>query len=199
MMDSSTVWHSQDPTLSVPSQDDFQQFLNMGMNGLGDGLQFDFQDFNSQNHGAQLMQQDEGEAMDSAMDNRRVPNGQDTRMQEHMPALTTSASQAAIHGPPLGHLQSSSESLSELDAQIQYLQQQRHQQQQRQIQEQQRNFYAQNRSIPPTPTSIEIHGANSQFYTHSDPQQQAIYDRYRLQAKEQDVSMWRRILQNPLT
>jgi hypothetical protein len=84
---------------------------------------------------------------------------------------------------------SSNESLSELDAQIQYLQHQRHQQQQRHIQEQQRNYYAQNRIIPPTPNSIEMHGNNSQFYSQSDTQQQqAIYDRFRMQVKEQEVS-----------
>lgn len=163
MMDSSAAWNNQDPTLSVPSQDDFQQFLDMGINNLGDTLQFDFQEFNQQ-------------------------HGQDTTMQEHMPSMTTSSNHATIPGTPINGHSSNSDSLVELDAQIQYLQHQRHQQQQRQIHEQQRNFYTQSRMIPPTPNSVEMHGATSQFYPQSDPQQQAMYERFRMQVKEQDVS-----------
>jgi hypothetical protein len=167
-MDSSAVWSSQDPTLSVPSQDDFQQFLDMGINNLGDGLQFDFQDFNSQ---------------------QPAPEGQliqhDTTMQEQMPAMTTASTHSALHGGPLPQAQSTNDTLSDLDAQIQYLQQQRHQQQQRQLQEQQRNYYTHNRMIPPTPNSVEMHGNNAQFYSQGDAQQQAMFDRYRMQVKEQ--------------
>lgn len=160
-MDSSNMWASQDPTLSVPSQDDFQ-FLDMGLSNLGDSLQYDFQDYGQQN--------------------------QDTTMQEQMPSMTTASNHATIPRVPVNRHSSNNESLVELDAQIQYLQHQRLQQQQRQMQEQQRNFYSQNRMIPPTPNSIEMHGATSQFYSQSDPQQQAIYERYRMQAKEQEVS-----------
>lgn len=196
-MDSSAAWNSQDPTLSIPSQDDFQQFLNMGINGLGDGLQFEFPDFNQQGQGGQMIQQDDEDAMDTGMDDGRDSRGgQDTTMQEHMPAMTTATSHPSIHSGTLGHGHStSSEVLSDIDAQIQYLQQQRHQQQQRQIQEQRqqlhdqhRNFYAQNRMIPPTPNSVEMHGATGQFFSPSESQQQAIYDRYRMQVKDQDVS-----------
>ncbi len=184
-MDSSAVWNSHDPTLSVSSQDDFQQFLDMGINSLGDGLQFDFQDFSQQQgQNTQLMPQDEGEAMDTGMHNGHRQLQQDTTMQEQMPAMTT-ASHPAIHGTAFHHGRSSNDTLSDLDAQIQFLQQQRHQQQQRQIQEQQRNYYVQSRMIPPTPNSIEMHGNNAQFYPQSDPQQQAIYERFRLQVKEQ--------------
>jgi len=187
MMESSGGWDGQDPTLSVPSQDDFQQFLDMGMNNLSDSLQFDFPEFNHQQAQGQLMHQNGAEAMDTGIENGGEA-GQDTTMQEHMPSMTTAASHPAIQGGAISHAHSSNESLVELDAQIQYLQHQRNQQQQRQMQEQQRNFYAHNRMIPPTPNSMELHGANSQFYPHPDPQQQALYDRYRLQVKEQEVS-----------
>lgn len=185
-MDSS-VWNGQDPTLSGPAQDDFQQFLNMN---LGDSLQFDFQDFNTQQgQGSQLMDQNEGDAMDTGMDNGCGIAGQDTTMHEHIP-MTTAGGHPAIHGAPISQGPSSSESLSELDAQIQYLQHQRHQQQQRALQEQQQNFYAsQNRMIPPTPNSIEMHGNN--YYQQTDPQQQqAIFERYRM-TKEQEVSVYK--------
>ena len=186
-MDSSAVWNGQDPTLS--GQDDFQQFLDMGINNLGDGLQFDFQDFNpQQGQDAQLIHHDGGDRMDIRMENNRGGIGQDTTMQEHMPPMTTTANHPSIQGAPISHGHGSSESLSELDAQIQYLQHQRHQQQQRQIQDQQRNFYAQNRMIPPTPTSIEMHGAPTQIYPQSGSQPRGIYDRYQTNGKEQEVS-----------
>jgi hypothetical protein len=188
MMESSTGWDGQDPTLSVASQDDFQQFLDMGMNNLSDSLQFDFPDFNHQQTQGQLMHQNGAEAMDTGIENSGAA-GQDTTMQEHMPSMTTATSHPAIQGGAISHAHSSNESLVELDAQIQYLQHQRNQQQQRHLQEQQRNYYAQNRMIPPTPNSIELHGGNPQFYPHSDPQQQALYDRFRLQVKEQEVSL----------
>jgi hypothetical protein len=186
MMDSSTVWNGQDPTLSVSSQDDFQQFLDMN---LGESLQFDFQDFNPQQaQTTQLTQREDGETMDTGMNSGGILAGQDTSMQEHMPSMTTASSHPTIHAAALAQTHSSNESLSELDAQIQYLQNQRHQQQQRQIQERQRNFYAQSGMIPPTPNSIEMHGNHTQFYPQSDPQLQAMFERYRMQVKEQEVS-----------
>jgi hypothetical protein len=190
MMESSNTWDGQDPTLSVPPHDDFQQFLDMGMNNLSDSLQFDFPDYNHQPTAqGQLMHQNGAEAMDTGMENGKL-TGQDTTMQEHMPSMTTATSHPAIQGGAISHAHSSNVSLVELDVQIQYLQYQRHQHQQRHIHEQQRNFYTQNRLIPPTPNSMELHGASSQFYPQSDPQQQAMYDRYRMQVKDQDVSLF---------
>lgn len=183
MMDSSVGWNGQDPTLS--SDNDFQQFLDMN---LGDSLQFDFQDFNSQqNQAGQMMQQNEGETMDTRMDGS---TGQDTTMQEHMPSMTTATSHPTIPSTPITHGHSSTDSLVELDAQIQYLQHQR-QQHQRHMQEQQRNFYPRSRMIPPTPNSVEMHGGNPHFYAQSDPQQQAMYERFQMQAKEQEVGLIR--------
>lgn len=188
MMDSSAVWNGQDPTLLVSSQDDFQQFLDMGgMNNIGEGLPFEFQDFGApQGQGQQMISQDEGGSMDTAMENGRAMMPQDTTMQDQMPPMTTSTSHPAIHAP-LNSGHTSSESLSDLDAQINFLQQQRHHQQQRQMQEQQHNFYVQQRmGVPPTPRSIEMHGNPAQYYQqHSDPQQQAMYERFRMQVKEQ--------------
>lgn len=177
MMDSSVGWNGQDQTLA--GHDDFGQFLDM--NNLGE---FDFQDFNSQqNQAGQMLHQNEGDSMDTRI------GGQDTTMQEHMPSMTTATSHPTIPATPITHGHPSSDSLVELDAQIQYLQNQRQQQQQRHMQEQQRNFYAQSRMIPPTPNSVEMHGGSAQFYPQSDPQQQAMYERFRMQVKEQEVSL----------
>ncbi|KAL5320706.1 hypothetical protein ACEPPN_011516 [Leptodophora sp. 'Broadleaf-Isolate-01'] len=184
-MNTTTGWEGQDPTLSV-AQDDFQQFLDMGINGLGDGLQFDFQDFNQQ--GAPMMSQAGGDTMDTAMENGNPGiGGHDTTMQEHMPAMTVASNHPSIHGPTLIHGHASNERLSELDAQIQYLQHQRHEQQQRQLQEQQRNYYSQSRMIPPTPNSVEMHGGGGHYYSQPDAQQQAMYERY-MHVKEQDMA-----------
>jgi len=184
-MDSSAVWNNQDP-LSISSHDDFQ-FLdmgNMGINTLGDGLQFDFQEFtNQQSQGGQMMHQDGGSM-----------GVQDTTMQEHMPSLTSTSGHPTISSTAMSIHAPSTDSISDLDAQIQYLQHQRNRQQQRQqqIQEQAQNFYAQNQIIPPTPNSMEMHSASyrQQYPPHSNPQQQqAIYDRYQLQLKDSEVSL----------
>ncbi|TVY81289.1 Phosphorus acquisition-controlling protein [Lachnellula suecica] len=184
MMESSGGWDGQDPTLSVSAQDDFQQFLDMGMSNLSDSLQFDFPDYNGQQAQGQLMHQNGGEAMDTGMENGGLA-GHDTTMQEHMPSMTTASGHPAIPAGVISHAPSN-ESLVQIDAQIQYLQQQRLHQEQREIQERQRNYYTQNRMIPPTPNSMELHGA-AQFYPQSDPQQQAMYERYRMQ-KEQEMA-----------
>jgi hypothetical protein len=192
MMDSSATWNGQDPIVTSAPQDDFHQYLDIGMSNLNEGLNFEFPDYSGQ-HNGQAMQQDGGEAMDTRMDvDMGLLAHKDTIMQGQMPPMTTAAAHATIAGTTLDHGHSSSDSLVELDAQIQYLQQQRQQHQQRQMQEQQqRNFYAtqQNRMVPPTPNSIEMHGSNSQYYPAPDPQQQAMDYRYQMRVKEQEVSL----------
>ena len=176
-MDQSQVWNGQDSTLS--GQDDFQQFLDMN---LGENLQFDFQDFQTQQD-AQMLQGGNVDAMDTSMGNVQQIIAHDTSMQEAMAAITATANfpNKVAHAHPVEN------SIVELDAQIQYLQQQRQQQQQRQIQDQQRNFYAQQRMIPPTPNSVEMHGANFPAYGQAGSQQQMMFDGYQMPRKE-DVS-----------
>ncbi|KAF7878988.1 hypothetical protein EAF04_000190 [Stromatinia cepivora] len=181
-MDTSGVWNTQDSSLSVPSQDDFQQFLDLNMHNMAGGLQFDF-DFNQQqSQNQQMIHQDGMESMDTGMaGNHQV--GLDGSMHEHMPSMTTASSHSAILGTPVVHPHTSTESLTHLDAQIRYLQQQKHEQQLRQSQEQQRNFYVQNRMIPPTPNSMEIHGANQHFYSQAE-QPPSVFEPYRLREQE---------------
>lgn len=181
-MDTSGVWNTQDPTLSVPSQDDFQQFLDLNMHNMAVGLQFDF-DFNQQqSQDQQMMHQDGMDSMNTGMaGNHQV--GLDGSMHDHMSSMTTASSHSAILGTPVVHPHTSTESLTHLDAQIQYLQQQKHEQQLRQSQEQQRNFYVQNRMIPPTPNSMEIHGANQHFYSQAE-QPPSVFEPYRLREQE---------------
>ncbi|KAA8576660.1 hypothetical protein EYC84_006748 [Monilinia fructicola] len=183
-MDSSGVWNSQDPTLSIPSQDDFQQFIDLNMNNMNnmaDTLQFDF-DFNQQqSQNQQMMHQDGMGSMNVDMVGSHQM-GHNGTMQEHMPSMTTTSSHSAILGTPIVNPHTSTENMMDFDAQIQYLKQQKRQLQLRQSQEQ-RNFYAQSRMIPPTPNSMEIHGVNQHFYTQAE-QPPSVYEPYRLRDQE---------------
>ncbi|THV44278.1 hypothetical protein BGAL_0683g00020 [Botrytis galanthina] len=181
-MDTSGVWDSQDPTLSVPSQDDFQQFLDLNMHNMADTLQFDFNFNQQQSQSQQMLHQDGMNSMNTGMSGNHQM-GHDGTMQEHMPSMTTASTHPAILGTPIVQPHTSTESLTDLDAQIQYLQQQKREHQLRQSQEQQRNFYAQSRIIPPTPNSIEMHGVNQHFYTPAE-HPPSVYEPYRLREQE---------------
>lgn len=211
-MDTTTSWEGSDPTLSAPSQDDFQQFLDMGINGMGDDVGFNFQDYapqqqqqqNQQNQQqqaqqqqqqqhAQIMRQRGVDAMGSAMGNEAAMMDLQKHgmMQNHMP-ITTSAGMSAMTQPSPVITQNpggSDNSLVEIDAQIQYLQLQRQQQQQRIVQEQHQNYYVpHNRAVPPTPNSIEMHSGERRLYQQQhDPQQQAMFDSYQMRLREQEV------------
>ena len=134
--------------------------------------QDDFQDFDNQ--AGQIMLQNDTGPMDTRMDGN---GGLGTSMLEQIAPIATT------RRPQI-------DSLLALDAQIQYLQTARALQHARDLEDQQRNLFAQNRSIiPPTPNSVKMHGGNAQFYSQSDPQQQAMYERFRMQVKEQEVCL----------
>lgn len=101
------------------------------------------------------------------------------------------------------HHGNTSDAISDLDAQIQFLQHQKLQQQQRQLEEQQRRFaeqqaafFAQQQSmVPPTPQSLEMQAAN-QYYTQGDQtphHSQGMFDRYQHLKEQQDVRATPRI------
>jgi len=192
MMDSSTHWDGHDPTLSSASQDDFQQFLDLSISGMGDDVGFNFQDFAPPQHG-QIMRERDVDSMDTAMsnDNSLMELQKHAMMHEHMPMAKTPAHSTIVNAPIANHaVDSSDNSLLQIDAQIQYLQLQRQQQQQRIAQEQHQNYFVQqNRIVPPTPNSIEMHSGERQYYGH-DPQQQTMYDTYQMRLREQEVRIW---------
>lgn len=212
MMDTTTSWESSDPTLSAPSQDDFQQFLDLGINGMGDEVGFNFQDYapqqqqqqqqqqpqqpQQQQQHAQIMRQRGVDSMGSAMGNEAAMMDLQKHgmMQNHMPITTSGAGMSSMTqpSPVITQNPAGDNSLVEIDAQIQYLQLQRQQQQQRIVQEQHQNYYVphNNRVVPPTPTSIEMHSGERQLYQQQhDPQQQAMFDSYQMRLREQEV--WR--------
>ncbi|OTA69231.1 hypothetical protein K449DRAFT_406627 [Hypoxylon sp. EC38] len=196
MMDPS-AWNGQDQTLSSTGEDDFQQFLEMGgMSNLGDGLQFDFQDFNSTN-GASMMHQPHGDTMDTPMSNSNVPTiitRNDMAHQSQISPMTSAPSHQGISTQMMPPHHTSSDAISEIDAQIQFLQQQRLQQQRRQLAEQQRQFheqqaafYAQQRNmVPPTPQSLEIQAANQFFAQQDQTHSSGMFDGYQHLKEQQD-------------
>lgn len=190
MMDTSNGWNGHDPTLSANHQDDFHQFLDMGMNNLGDGMNFDFQDFANQ-HNGQLVQQEHVDVMDTGMDgDMRLMSPKDQLMQSQMPPMTSAADMSILASMPLMG-QTGDQSMEDLDAQIHFLQQRKQQQQQVRIEEHQRQQqhyqFGPAGIVPPTPTSLEMHSQNNQFYPPAGLQQQAMFDQYQLRLKEQEV------------
>jgi len=186
----STSWNGQDPGLHHAADDDFQQFLDMnGMGNLGEGLQFDFTDFQTTGAG-HLLSQPPREQLDTPMSGTEAPSilsSQDAALRGQM-AVSTAVSHPAVTTalvpPP-----TASDAINEIDAQIQYLQQQRMQQQRRHMEEQQAAYFArQSRVVPPTPQSLEIQ-AGSQFFPLADQQsqQQAIFERFQRLKEQQDV------------
>ncbi|RYP43536.1 hypothetical protein DL770_011619 [Monosporascus sp. CRB-9-2] len=178
-MDPNT-WNGQDPNLSSTGDDDFHQFLDMGgMTNLGDGLHFDFQDFNAGNN-PPMMQQAHRETIDTPMDDTdqapMLPRGS-LGLQSSIPPMTSASSHQTIPTPVMPPQRSANDAISEINAQIQHLQFQRLQQEQRRLEEHQRRFQEQQAAyfaqqqrcnmVPPTPQSLEIQAA-SRFYTHSD-------------------------------
>ncbi|KAI1106705.1 helix-loop-helix DNA-binding domain-containing protein [Jackrogersella minutella] len=198
MMDPSG-WNGQDQTLSSTGEDEFQQFLEMGgMSNLGDGLQFDFQDFNS-NSSASMMHQPHDDSIDTPMSNSNIPAivaRNDMGQQNQMSPMTSAPSHSGISTQMMPPHHTSSDPISEIDAQIQFLQQQRLQQQRRQLAEQQRQFheqqaafYAQQRTmVPPTPQSLEIQAASQFFAQHDQAHSSGMFDGYQHLKEQQDMA-----------
>ncbi|KAM0564288.1 hypothetical protein ACHAPJ_000498 [Fusarium lateritium] len=180
---SSTPWNGQDQTMASAGDDDFHQFLDMsGMGSLGDGMHFDFQTF--QDGSAQGLMSQPRDAPDTIMTDSENPGLMSAA--NTMP-MSTATGQPTI---PAHMMTPASDPISNIDAQIQYLQQQKFQQQQRQMQEQQAAFFhSHNHSVPPTPQSLEMPNSG-QFYSQAEQiPATGAYDRgYHQRMKEQDMA-----------
>lgn len=190
-MMSSATWNPQDQAMAAPSEDDFQQFLDIsGMGSMGDGMQFDFQGFQDDGAHAMMAQPRQGpDAIMSDTDPSSMIPRSDGLLQNHTPAMAPQAGMPAHMLVP----SASREAISNIDAQIQYLQQQKFQQQQRQLQEQQATFFANHgHSVPPTPQSLEMTPGSGQFYSQAEQMpSRGAYDRsYHQRMAEQDVSFF---------
>lgn len=170
------------------ADDDFQ-FLDIGgIAGLGDGLRFDFPELQNATGGSSLGFHHQ-HPQDSSLDTPMA--GTDAGSATSHASIPTHM----VAGPP----PTAADAIVEIDAQIQYLQQQRLQQQQRQLEEQ--YYVRQARMVPPTPQSLELQPGNAQFYGQSDPSgsqshthqqqqqhQQAVFERFPRLKDQQDVS-----------
>lgn len=196
--------------MTAGPDDEFNQFLDMSsMGNMGDGnMQFDFQGFQDNSahgthgtHGTHsthgphsqpmMAQSRQGDAIMADSDVSNMIPRSDGMLQNHTPAMSTSVSHPSI----TAHMLATSappDSISNIDAQIQYLQQQKFHQQQRQIQEQQATFYSSHHhSVPPTPQSLEMPPGSGQFYSQPEQaHQRGAYDRgyHQRLAEQQDVS-----------
>ncbi|EFX01443.1 hlh transcription factor [Grosmannia clavigera kw1407] len=213
MMDS-TGWNGQGHGLHPGPDEDFQQFLDMngmsGMNNLADSLQFDFPEFQNANaHDQHLMSQSKDldthmAGAEHASTMLSQPSNGPGNLHISMPPAVSStvahSSIPAVMMPP----PTPTEAISEIDAQIQFLQQQRMQQQQRQLEGHNVVFFTgHNQIVPPTPQSLELQAGN-QFFASPEQhhqkqmhqqmgqpqqnQQQAIYERYHHLKEQQDMS-----------
>ncbi|KAI9171439.1 Phosphorus acquisition-controlling protein [Paramyrothecium foliicola] len=191
-MMSSAAWDGQDQPMGPAPEDEFHQFLDMsGMGNMGDGMQFEFQGF--QDGTAQSMMAQQRDPTDSIMTDSDVSH-MIPRTSAMMQAQSASISQAPNHSSISTHIMgqpSQADAISNIDAQIQYLQQQKLHQQQRQLEEQRAAFYANhNHSVPPTPQSLEMTPSSGQFYSQPEQvHQQGIYDPgYQRRQQQQDMA-----------
>lgn len=181
------------------NDDDFHQFLDMNnlnsMGNLGDGLQFDF-DFHNPD-GGHMMQVPHRDALDTPMSGTNGSVLMPTAMHQ-MPTMTTASTHPPIPSVmmtahPHPHPHAHGDAISDIDAQIQFLQQQKIQQQQRQMEQQQVAFFAQQQSrmVPPTPQSLELQAGNHRFYAQPEQrtpqQQQELFDNFHRMKEQQDV------------
>ncbi|PMB65731.1 Phosphorus acquisition-controlling protein [Beauveria bassiana] len=207
-MMSSAAWEGQDQHMASGPDDDFHQFLDMtGMGTIPDAtaMQFDFHPFNDGSSAApqpmmasaphpqhsQHQQQQQphqasstGDALMADSDPSAMIPRSDGLLQNHTPAMS-----AVSHPSMLAS--SAPDSISNIDAQIHYLQQQKFHQQQRQLHEQQATFYGTHaHSVPPTPQSLEMPPGSGQFYSQAEQMpQRTAYDRgYHQRMAEQDMA-----------
>jgi hypothetical protein len=204
MMGSTTQWDGHHQHMAPAPDDDFNQFLDMSsMGAMADGMQFDFAGFQDGTQGPANDQQSligphhqhhqnlnhtqrshQDAIMTDSDGSSMIPR---TSAPGHsiMPVQTPPISAGpqpsipATHMMGLAHQQQPGETISNIDAQIQYLQQQKFNHQQRQMQEQQAAFYSSaasggNNPVPPTPQSIELPPGSGHFYSQAD-----MYDGHR--------------------
>lgn len=203
MMDDSS-WNTQNQSLPPGNDEDFHQFLDMGgMGGMSDSIQFDFQDFAASNGNA-MLQQNPREQLDTQMGGtdalamagqaQHVPQSQHQQL-----SMTTAVAHPSIPAHQMIPMPQPTDPIGDIDAQIQFLQQQRLQHQQRQIQEQQVQqqvqqqaqqhavFYARQNQVPPTPQSLEMPPNSGHFYSQDQHQQNVFESRYQRMKDQQDV------------
>ncbi|KAI0175716.1 helix-loop-helix DNA-binding domain-containing protein [Hypoxylon sp. FL1284] len=166
------TWNGQDQTLPSAGDDDFQQLFPPT---LFEELEFNFPDFSGTNNNS-TMHQPHGNVMDTHMGISNMSTNMlrsEMGPQSQIPPMTSALIHSTISSQRMPPHPTTRDPISEIDKQIQLLQQQRLHQQSRQIAEQnmrlQKQFYAQQQRsiVPPTPQSLEIQAA-TQFLEHQN-------------------------------
>lgn len=187
MMDSST-WAVTDHPMHSSTEDEFQQFLDMNtMGNMGDGINYDFHDFQHSTGTQQLDTPMSG--TDAPMLLSRV----DPALQQQMPSITTTSAYQTIPTtmmPPTTMIPPPTPTeaiVDSIDAQIQFLQRQKLEHQQRQLDEQRAAFFAyqqQSQIVPPTPQSLEIRAATANHF-YARPGQPERHEHHQQQQQQQ--------------
>ena len=157
------------PIVSGP-EDEFANFL-------------DFTDLAFAGYDGIDLQPNGAGAMDTSMEGAATMLGLDhgqMQLQQEQPPLPMDQQN---HATPMNGFHASTEPFSDLAMQQDILDQQQQQQQQLHMQNQR---YRGPNVVPPTPSSMEMHGGHAQYYpTAADHQQIHMYDHYRRNQKDQ--------------
>jgi len=125
---------------------------------------------------AELQQQNCAGPMDTSMEGSAAMLGLDNGQIQHQMGQHTTA-------PSMSGFQSSTDPFLDLALQSELFEQR--QQQRQHIHMQNQRCHGQH-AIPPTPTSLEMHGGHAQYYTTpTEHQQLHMYDHYRRNHKDQ--------------
>ena len=188
-------WDERDQQMSTVVAEDFQRFLDMSaMGNMEDGMDFDFGSLD--NPSTQNMMSLESNCADASLPRQarqmdliqhHAGHGGRQAFPQPLPVSHPLVTTPLMNGSPNGN------AIDNIDAQIQYLQQQKFQQQQRQLMEQQRTLFymnSHNHSIPPTPHSLEMPPGSGHVYPQPQPMSgHGQYDsNYQQQNRDQDVS-----------
>ncbi|KAB5551227.1 hypothetical protein GE09DRAFT_1190155 [Coniochaeta sp. 2T2.1] len=193
-----SAWNGQDHGMQPGQEDDFQQFLDMnGMSNMGDGMQFDFgPDFHNGNGANNHMlpnQHQHRQPLDTAMSGTDTPDmlaRADPSGLHQMPTMSSAVSYQSIPATMIPPPTPTEAIVNTIDAQIQFLQQQKlqHQLHEQQLFVQQH----QQRIVPPTPQSLELQAGAHHYYPNAGPsdqtpQQQPLDYRYQRLKDQQEM------------
>ncbi|KAM0494854.1 hypothetical protein ACHAPB_007903 [Verticillium nonalfalfae] len=170
-----------------------------GMGNLSEPLGFDFHDFQN-SADSSMMPQNGRDQLDTQMggtDSAMAMTRTDPSVrsvQDQFAAMSTAASHPSIPAQMIQPVPTPTDAMAEIDAQIQFLQQQRMQQQQRQMHEhqahqvqQQTSYYVGHNPVPPTPQSLEMPPNGNHYYAQEQAQQNVFDSRYQRMKEQQDV------------
>lgn len=159
-------------------EEDFGQFLDMS--SMGDGMQFDFNSFQANG------QREQQDAMMNETANAQMMQQAPAQMMHNQTPMSSAGGQHGHNPQMMPTSAPGTDSISTIDAQIQYLQQQKFQQQQRQMHEQRSAYFTHNHSVPPTPQSLEMPPGSGHFYTHEQLYDRSYHHQQRMK-EQQDV------------